>query len=118
MTKLKSGGIGSPKWRKAGRPAHIEPAKPQAPTDISDLEALDEDNLRKALGREALLTIAKVMRKPQRHAQAQLGAARDLAAYTVARPAQKLDATIDSRMTGKLEIELVKSKDGREVPNT
>ena len=82
---------GSPAWRKAGRPGPggmnaLNPGP--LPAAVDDLAALDDDEFRRVVGREALLTMASVMRRPTRRALARLGAARDLANFSVAKPAQ------------------------------
>lgn len=87
--KPKSPMIGSPAWRAAGRPSKGNmPIKPQPePADISDLDGLSPEEIVKRAAPEAIQVLVRLMRKPGRHAQAQLGAARELMSYGVSKPA-------------------------------
>lgn len=86
----------SPAFRRNNRQ---NPHPPKEPTEFDngvltdeELDALEAcatgEEVAKLLSHEAMQTIIQIMRRPGRHAQTQLAAARELIAYGVSKPAQ------------------------------
>lgn len=90
---------GSPAWRKAGRPSTmpVQPEDDNEPLTPEELEIIEQcetpEQVAKVVSTEALETIIRIMRRPGRHAQTQLAAARELMAYGMSKPVAKTELT-------------------------
>ncbi len=117
--KLKGGGIGSPKWRNAGRPAEM-PESPQLNEDQQADEALKvelhgktAEELKAIAECDALRALIAQTRRPTRHATAVVSAAAKLLEFSSAKPAiaTTVSAPGGGPVESRHEIVFVKPKE-------
>lgn len=100
----------SPAFRRNGRQNPHPPKEPSADDNgvltPEELDALEEcasgEDVARLVSHEAMATIIQIMRRPGRHAQTQLAAARELIAYGVSKPAQK----VENKLEGTLALQM------------
>lgn len=104
--------LGSPRWRKHGRPAEMppEPGNEARKLEVaasmgSQLEAVRAmtDEEKAALAIDTLLTMGTVT-NPGRHAQARTGALKEALQYIRQKPAQQTDITSSGGMAMQLVV--------------
>lgn len=107
MAGKRSSGPQSPAYRAAGRPAKGQYPSAPAPVVDADLASLTQAELLELASPEALRAVIGIMRSPGRNAQTQLAAARELLAYSTAKPAAKLGVEHSGSTELKFVIERV-----------